>query len=375
MASPDRATTDSLASALGELRAPVPTAAQPPTRVMQESAARLEAWLERARRSGFRALAGLIERLAPGAARVGEAGPAEQEPIRFHHDPALVFSNADVTRVAGEDLEALDAVERPGRRYHVTTTFLGLSGGVSPLPDHFSDELAVEDADTPVRSRFFDIFHHRVLSLLYRGQSKYDYPSEYEPGGGDRWSRRLLALLGIDAFASDAAPVEVGRLLRVAPLLSARGRGPHVLRAAVEDDLLRDLGPRAGVGVRELVGSWIELEPGDRPRLSGASMSLGRNAILGGRIFDLTAKFRVVLGPVPYEAMRRLLPGGDLNLRLARVVELVTSRPKECDAEVIVGAGEAPGVRLSPAAQQGLGRDTWLGRRAGEEKRVVVPVG
>src|SRR5262249_40904200 len=223
---------------------------------------RLEAWLERARRTGFRSVVALIERLTPGAARVGEAGPAELEPIRFHHDPALVFSSADVTSGVGESLPALHAVERTGRRYHVTTTFLGLSGSVSPLPDHFSDELAVEDADTPVRSRFFDIFHHRVLSLLYRGQSKYDYPSEYEPGGTDRWSRRVLALLGIDAFASDATPFEVGRLLRVAPLLSARGRGPHVLRAAVEDDLLGDLGPRAGVAIRELLGSWIELEPG-----------------------------------------------------------------------------------------------------------------
>jgi len=376
MASPDRATTDSLASAAAELREPAaPSAQAPPTREVQRRAAQLEAWLERARRSGFRAVVGLIERLSPGAARVGEAGPAEQEPIRFHHDPALVFSNADVTSVAGEDLAALDTAERTGRRYHVTTTFLGLSGGVSPLPDHFSDELAVEDSDAPVRSRFFDIFHHRVLSLLYRGQSKYDYPSEYEPGGGDRWSRRLLALLGIDAFASDATTVEVGRLLRLAPLLSARGRGPHVLRAAVEDDLLADLGPQAAVAIRELLGGWIELEPGDRPRLGSPTMCLGRNAVIGGRIFDLTAKFRVVLGPVSYETMRRLLPGGDLNQRLARVVQAVTSRPDECDAEVIVGAGEAPGVRLARESKQGLGRDTWLGRRAGEEKRVVVEVG
>jgi type VI secretion system protein ImpH len=366
MASPDRAATYSLAGA--------PLRGAPPTRAESDAEERLAAWLERGRRSGFRALVGLIERLSPEAARVGENGPAELEPIRFHHDPALAFSNADVTSVTSENLAALDDAERPGRRYHVTTTFLGLSGGVSPLPDHFSDELAVEDADAPVRSRFFDIFHHRVLSLLFRGWNKFDYPGEYQPRGADRWSRRVLAYLGLDGIATDQPHPDALRYLRLAPLLVGRGRGPHTLRAAVQDDLGEDLGPDAGVAIRELLGRWIELEPEDRPCLGRPSMCLGRNAVLGGRIFDLTAKFRVVLGPVPYEVMRRLLPGADLNVRLHAVVKLVTARPEECDAEIVVGAGEAPGVRLSREARQGLGRDTWLGRRAGEQKHVVVPI-
>lgn len=374
------ASTVSLESALPE-REPAPATAAAPdghTRRAAEVARRLEAWVDRARRAGFRALVGLIERLSPGAARVGENGPAEQEPIRFHHDPALAFSSADITRVVAEDLADPDRADGPphaGRRYHVTTTFLGLTGGVSPLPDHFSDELAVEDTDAPVRARFFDLFHHRVLGLLYRGQLKYDYPSDFLPGGADAWSRRVLSLLGVDAFATDRAPGDAERLLRLAPLLVGRGRGAHVLRAAIEDELLGELGPGAAVEIRELVGRWADLESDDRARLGRPSMRLGRNAILGGRIFDLTARFRLVLGPVSYDAMRGLLPGGALNARLARVVALVTARPEECDAEIIVGADEAPAMRLSHAAHQGLGRETWLGRRAGENKRVVVPVG
>jgi predicted component of type VI protein secretion system len=104
-------------------------------------------------------------------------------------------------------------------------------------------------------------------------------------------------------------------------------------------------------------------------------MCLGRTTILGRRIFDLTGKFYVELGPVSYETMRRLLPGGDLNQRLYDVVKLVTARPEECEAEITVDAGEAPGVRLTAKGRQGLGRDTWLGRRAGETKKMVVAVG
>jgi type VI secretion system protein ImpH len=339
-------------------------------------AAATDAWLERARHTGFLALVGLIERLQPHAAHVGETGPTELEPLRFHHDPSLAFSAADVAGVRAEDAPALDTAEGgAGKRYRVTTAFLGLSGGVSPLPDYFCDELAVEDADAPVRARFFDLFHHRLLSLLYRGLARLDYPADFELGGRDPWSRRVLALLGADALGSDGTPAETARLLRLAPLLVGRGRGVHVLRAAVEDDLGPDLGPDAQVAIRELLGAWIELEPADRARLSRPTMRLGRTAILGRRIFDRTARFRVVLGPVTYEAMRRLLPGGDLHTRLHTVVKLVTARTEECEAEIIVSAGEAPALRLSRNARQGLGRDSWLGRRAGEQKRVVVPLG
>lgn len=331
-------------------------------------------WVERARKAGFRALVGFIERMQPGAARVGELGPAELEPLRFHHDSSLAFSSADVAKLEDEEAPALDTAETRGERFRMTTTFLGLSGTVSPMPDHFCDELAVEDADAPVRSRFLDLFHHRLLSLLYRGISRLDYPGEYETGAYDPWSRRVLSLLGADAFAADTPPAEARRLMRLAPLLVGRGRGPHVLRAAVEDDLGADLGPDATVSVREFVGRWIELEAGDQAHLGGASMCLGRNAILGRRIFDLTGKFQLLLGPVPYETMRRLLPGGDLNQRLHAVVKLVTARPEECEAELTVAAGEAPGLRLDPSARQGLGRDSWLGKRAGEMKKMVVPI-
>jgi len=330
------------------------------------------AWLERARRVGFRALVRLIERLTPVAARIGEGGPAELEPVRFRHDPSLSFSAADVVSVAIEDAPALDTPDRPGLRYQITTTFLGLSGSVTPLPDHFADELVGEDPDNPVRTRFLDLFHHRVLSLLYRGVARLDHPGEYEVGGADPWSRRVLCLLGTDAFANDAPPPDARRLLRMAPLLVGRGRGPHVLRAAVEDELGPDIGPAATVSIREFVGSWIDLEPGDQARLGRASLCLGRTSILGGRIFDLTGKFRVLLGPVPYDVMQRLLPGGDLNQRLHEIVDLVTSRADEFEAEVTVAADQTPGLRLTQGARLGLGRATWLGRREGEARQVVV---
>jgi type VI secretion system protein ImpH len=332
-------------------------------------------WLERGRRAGFHALIALLERLTPSAVRVGEAGPAEREAIRFHHTPSLAFSSADVENIRINEAPELDEGNRPGRRFDVTTTFLGLSGPVSPLPDHFCDELAFEDEDAPMRSRFFDIFHHRLLSLLYRGVSKFNHAGEYELGGADRWSRRILALLGVDAFMSEAPAPASDRRLRLAALLVGRGRGPHALCAALEDDLAEELEEPGRVAIHEFIGSWIDLEDEDKPRLGRSSMQLGRSAILGGRIFDRAARFRVGLGPVSYDIMRRLLPGGDLHGRVGDVVRLVGSRLVDCELEVTVGAGEAPGLRLTTTTRQGLGRDTWLGRRAGDQKKVVVPLG
>src|SRR4051794_11855555 len=88
-----------------------------------------------AERLGFFVLVGLLERLTPGAARVGELGPPADEAIRFRHDATLAFSPRDVSRVQWvEPRGAGELFTRPPPVAEVTAAFLGLTGAVSPLP-------------------------------------------------------------------------------------------------------------------------------------------------------------------------------------------------------------------------------------------------
>ena len=330
-------------------------------------------WMARAFRNGFRAFVALAERLLPNAVPPGESGPAANEAVRFHHDPSMAFSPGDLSSYRREETRLLEDGSRAPARYHVTSTFLGLSGTVSPLPDHFNDEFATEDPDAPVRAGFLDIFHHRLLSLLHRGVARFDRPGEFEVGGRDKWSRRTLAIVGIDAVERELPANDATWLLRLAPLLAGRGRGPHVLQVAIEDALSEELGD-GHVAIREFLGDWIDIEPDDRARLSRPSMQLGRTAILGKRIFDRSARFGLDVGPVSYETMRRLLPGEDLHGRLQTVIARIGGRPMGCQLKIHLGADQMPGLRLDRKAKQGLGLDTWLGRPASGPKQLVVPL-
>jgi type VI secretion system protein ImpH len=119
--------------------------------------------IEAARRAGFYPLMLLLERLLGERAHVGTAAAPGEESIRFRHDPRLEFSASDVSAVR-EGLAPPDPEDFAAERaavVEVTTTFLGLSGAVSPLPQYLPEEVAQEDPDAPRLREFLDLFHPR----------------------------------------------------------------------------------------------------------------------------------------------------------------------------------------------------------------------
>ena len=113
---------------------------------------------------------------APGAPRVGREGPASKEVLRLRPSLSLAFAPSDI-----EGAESLPATaERPARA-RLTTRFLGLYGVTSPLPTHYSERLwenVTHEGQTRLRE-FLDIFHHRLLSFLYRSWTRHHYIVEY----------------------------------------------------------------------------------------------------------------------------------------------------------------------------------------------------
>src|SRR5262249_39150921 len=94
-------------------------------------------------RLGFVPLVRLLERLSSDAVRVGGEGPPDAEGIRFRHDRGLSFHASDVVDLGA--LENGDGGTGPQCQYQVTSSFLGLSGSMSPLPAYFTEELLFED--------------------------------------------------------------------------------------------------------------------------------------------------------------------------------------------------------------------------------------
>lgn len=322
-----------------------------------------EALAREASRLPFFPLVAVLERLAGG--RVGAS--ADEEPVRFRHDPSLAFSAGDVSRAR--------PVGGARQAYEVVTTFLGLTGSASPLPSYLTEEVAQEDPDRAPKREFLDLFHHRLLALLYRGLAAHGVTHEASHDASDPWAHRVLALAGLDAWAGPVTgALPPARVLRLGALLATRSRSASALEQAVQDVLGEVLAPAGGsVAVRQFVGEWVEIEPGQRLRLGQANTRLGRDAQLGRRVYDRAGAVELVVGPVSFDAYRRLLPGGDLEALVRETVQLVARDPVTWHLTAVLAHGQAPCLQLSRAGQGGrLGRDAWLGQPAGEA-RVRVP--
>lgn len=334
-----------------------------------------ERLLEAARRRGFRALLLALDRVRPGAASaLGGAATPSEETVRFSHDPSLALSTADVVSVC--ELERADAIDgAPARRLlGVTTTFLGLTGEVSPLPPYMAEEVARELAqeERPRRRDFLDIFHHRALSFLWRGVAKHDLAGSARSDLGDEWPGRLLALLGRDVAARAADPegtLPRWALLRCAPALGERAVTAAALEACLAALLADELGD-AAVEVEQFVGGWVALAGDERTRLGAAAAELGRSFVLGERVFDRASRFRIVLGPLDAAGYGRFSTPEQVRRVRAAAADL-TGGDLEFELVLRLLPGAAPGVALSSAGGHRLGRNTWLGRQA-HEARVTM---
>ncbi len=319
----------------------------------------MEAMRTQAARFGFFQAVQLLHRMRPAAVPVGEYGPATEEPVRFHHDPALTFSASDVSSIRVPENE----YEQPV----LTSTFLGLTGAASPLAMHFSEELiAAERDDQPSLRGFYDLWHHRVLSLFFRAWKKYRFSAGFRANLEDLFSRRALALVGIDAMGAISQrglPPTVQ--LSLAPLLAMRTRSERALRIVI-----CRMFPGVNVSIDQFVMRRARIDLDDRVHLGVRNTELSRNLTLGAHCIDRSGRFRLILGPMSRAMSEDFVPGGRHFARLRDVVGQFTRGVLECELELHVAEGEAGRYQLG-AGGAVLGVTTQL---AGRPRPVVMRV-
>lgn len=319
-------------------------------------------------RLGFVPLVRLLERLTPDAVRVGGDGPLSGERIRFRHDRALQFHASDVTALERDGAGGEEA------RYCITSGFLGLSGSMSPLPAYLAEELVHEDDEEPLRREFLDLFHHRLLSLFFRAVVRYQPSTEHTRGLDDAWSTRALALLGVDARADRfAGPLTRADLLRLAPLLVRRSRGPRELEAALRSVLGHRLG-EASLRVQECTGRWTEVDPEHWTRLGSRCTVLGQDLLVGHRVYDRAGSFTVAIGPTTWSVLEQFRAGGELLALTREVVAWLVRDPLDWLIAVTLLPRETPGLQLAAQGTSRLGRSSWLRSRSEQTVLVVDPL-
>jgi type VI secretion system protein ImpH len=207
---------------------------------------------------------------------------------------------------------------------------------------------------------FLDLFHHRMLSLFYRGLLKYDLAGSRRADESDPWVARLLAILGVDVAPGETRPpLAAWRLLRLSPFLVEPTITAAGLGAAIADALAEEMGD-AQVQVEPFAGAWVRISDDEVTRLGQQAGCLGRDCLLGQRVLDPAGRFRVLIGPLSGEQYRKFV-SGDTIQRAEELVQALVSEPLEHEIVLWLSEDAAPALRLGASR---LGRNAWLGSQA-----------
>lgn len=291
--------------------------------------------------------------------RFGDASRPADEPLRLGQEPDLSFAASTLARVlpGGE-----------GGTPRLWVNFFGLLGPNGPLPLHLTEYARerLRNSDDPTMSRFFDVFHHRMLLFFYRAWASSQPTVGRALRARDRFELYVGALagFGLEAIRSRDAFPDVAKLF-YAGRLGVQSRNAEGLAGVVSDFFSMP------TRLEPFQGEWLDLPVENRWRLgtSRHGLRLGVSAMLGKKTWARQQKFRLVLGPLDRAQFQRMLPGGASLPKLAALVRNYIGDELQWDLRLFLeDKVEEPwhlgGSRLSWT--------TWLGRSASGRREDLV---
>jgi len=327
----------------------------PPT-APANTAPLLPALLDQAKRMNFIRFCELLELAAPDMPALGTTDSPATDPIRFRSRAQLGFPGREIDAVRYD-------IDDPAAPPSVVTTFLGFYGVDARMPAYFVDEVAQHRDGAEPLSAFLDIFHHRIITQLYRVARKYRYPIGFRRDGTDPVSRYLLSFAGFGFSAPTRAASSIPgqsaavgnevqksngarqRLAEVADkrrLLSMLGLAMQKTRTAEGlAGVLRHAVPDAAITVGEFHPVWrqvTDFEPA----------ALGEQCLLGRGFYDRANVVRVVITPASRETVLSLVPGQSTHREIMTLLRFYLGYESEADLEMHVRADLMPRPTLEP---------------------------
>ena len=285
-----------------------------------------------------------LERENPAKPRIGEARRLADEFVEIAQNPYLEFPDSNL------EAAALDATGR----MRLKARFLGMFGPQGALPLTTTEEaynwLLERDDAFP---RFVDLFQRRFLALFFRAWADARPITQHDRPDEDRFRAYIGAMIGIGTPAfRDADSISDFAKLPYAGLLAARVKSVSRLRAFLSSYL------ETRVEIEEFVGSWLELDPGERTRIGAANSRLGQDCVAGASMYTVSDKFRIRVFVRDIKHFREFLPGSPVARQIADAVYLYLGLEYDWDMELAIPAGQITPVRLGRDAQ--VGWTSWM---------------
>ncbi|KWF93711.1 type VI secretion system baseplate subunit TssG [Burkholderia cepacia] len=279
-----------------------------------------------------------------------ESDDPERQRIKLSNYAGMGFPASDVSL-------ARRLTHSEPHQYEVQATFFGMHGPDSPLPSYYVERLAYEAGQgIGIRPAFFDVFHHRLLTLLHQGWRKYRHYIRFRPGASDPLSQRLFALIGLEntAIRGDT-PIAWSRLLSFAGAVVHRSRSPAMVAGLIAHCFdLED------VEIRDFELRHADIDPGDRVQLGCLNGQLGESFRVGDSVRTRHAKFTIVIANLSQQRFREFLPHGENFERLRLLVAFLLRDQTPCDLELALRENEIPSFNLSGDVGTELGWTSFL---------------
>jgi len=290
--------------------------------------------------------------------------------LAFRNSISLSFPASEIEslRVVWRDLNALaDDAHGPGmarrlERLELTPAFISLLGTGGTLPTWYTELLTQresEQRDNAARA-FLDIFLHRTVALFYEAWRKHRLAVQYEGDRRHRFLPLMLSVAGIgdrrlrNQLSAGKGGVADDALALFAGSLQRRPVSARVLQQVLSHYF------RIPVRLEQFIGRWFTLPRANQSTLGMSNMQLGRNLVVGERVWQRDLRVRLTLGPLSGDRYTRFLPGGAGALALRELLALLGGPTLEYEVRLQVQANELRGISLSGAQAPRLGWDTFL---------------
>jgi len=282
--------------------------------------------------------------------RMGESFRPSDDPIRFSQDPYTEFAPA-----------TLEGLHREGGGPpRLSQRFLGIFGPDGALPIHLTEyarDRARQNRD-PTFARFADVFHHRMLSLYYRAWAMSQPVVQFDSPKDDRIAFYVGALIGLagEQNRNRDAMYQVAKLGFVGHL-SSLPRHVAGLRSLLQGYF------EVPVNVTEFIAHWLKVPSQDHLLLGlGLTGHLGRDTVIGERVWQRQDKFRLTLGPLSLEDYSAFLPNGKSFAALVAAVQTFVGLELLWEVNLLLKKEEKPVTCLGKSGA--LGWTSWLDSEA-----------
>lgn len=304
------------------------------------------------------------------ARRVAEQGGDPEQAIRIRPALSLELPKASIDSIQRIDAVTVDAGSAPSvaaSQYEIQTSFLGLYGASSPLPNFYTEDLIAAEQEDEIQARLLlDVFHQRLYRLYAAALQKYQPIYELTEKTHSNFRSLLWSLIGARDEHTRRSMPQPGLFLQYVNLYGRQQKSAAGLHFILADHL-RSIFVGAAlqsadgvpVNVEQCVEQRLDIPARDRLGL-GLGKSLGVNAVLGRYVQDYSSKILIRIGPVSATDYQALMSSTYHWQGLTALIRAYIGPALTCELEISVKAETLSGTRLGDPQWSGMGLTTWL---------------